>query len=248
MGLLQWRNWCPASGSEGQAGIYRTSPFSLLWMPDQSHHNMWCWQVQEIPKIRLRLSNIWRSPLDISWEPGVRVFKRGTTIAQLQHLKYNYARHPRNPNRLPIESFDFIRGYFRQRSKARKKPITYNLIDFLRELRVWANYIDIDNLINLWGLGYRAFLDQNLSTLLFFLASVGELSFLAVRGERKYLGQMQSFYDQFVCKNPEVEQGFTRSPMFHRMLIYQELGLIQGKIKLNVVTDINEISIQRACR
>ena len=187
--------------------------------------------------------NIWRFPFDIAWTPGVRVFKRNTVIAQLPHLGYKYAQHPREPNRSPIESFEFIRGYFRQRAKARKNPTTYNLIDLLRELRVWANYIDIDNLINLWGPGYRTFLDQNLSTLLFFLAGVGELGFLAVREESKYLVQMQSFYDQFVCSNPEVESAFSRSPMFHRMLIYRELGLIRGEIELKVATNINEISV-----
>ena len=175
-------------------------------------------------------SNIWNFPFDIAWTPGVKVFKNKTVIAQLPHLGYKYAQHPREPHRLPIESFEFIRGYFRQGARARKKPTTYNLIDFLRELRVWANYIDIDNLINLWGPGYRAFLDQNLSTLLFFLAAVGELGFLAVRGERKYLAQMQSFYDQFVCSNPEVESAFGRSPMFYRMLMYRKLGFIRGEI------------------
>ena len=188
-------------------------------------------------------SNIWSFPFDIAWTPGIKVFKRKTVVAQLPHLSYKYAQHPREPNRSPIESFEFIRGYFRQRAKARKNPATYNLIDLLRELRVWANYIDIDNLINLWGPGYRTFLDQNLSTLLFFLAGVGELGFRAVRGERKYLVQMQSFYDQFVCSNHEVENAFSRSPMFHRMRIYRELGLIRGEIKLKVATDINEISI-----
>ena len=69
------------------------------------------------------------------------------------------------------------------------------------------------------------------------------MGFLAVRGERKYLVQMQSFYDKFVCHNPEIENVFSRSPMYHRMLIYRELGLIRGEVKLNVATDINEISI-----
>ena len=188
-------------------------------------------------------SNIWRFPFDITWTPGVKVFKRKTVIAQLPHLRYKYAQHPREPNRSPIESFKFIRGYFPQRAKARKNPTTYNLIDLLRELRIWANYIDIDNLSNLWGPGYRTFLDHNLSTLLFFLAGVGELAFLAVREERKYLVQMQSFYDTFVCSNPEVENAFSRSPMFHRMLIYRELGLIRGEIKLKVATNTNEISV-----
>ena len=188
-------------------------------------------------------SNIWRFPFDIAWTPGEKIFKRDTVVAQLPHLRYKYARHPREPNRFPIESFEFIRGYFRQRTKTRKKTTTYNVIDLLRDLRVWANYIDIDNLMNLWGPGYRTFLDQNLSTLLFFLAGVGEIGFLAVRGERKYLVQVQYFYDKFVCRNPEVENVFSRSPMYHRMLIYRELGLIRGGIKLNVATDINKISI-----
>ena len=96
-------------------------------------------------------SSIWSFPFDIAWTPGVKVFKRETVVAQLPHLRYKYAQHPREPNRSPIESFEFIRGYFRQRVKARKNPTTYNLNDLLTELRVWANYIDIEPLAKLSG-------------------------------------------------------------------------------------------------
>ena len=188
--------------------------------------------------------NLWSFPFDIAWTPGVRVFTNKIVIAQLPHLGYNYARHPREPNRLPIESFKFVRSFFRQRARSQQKShIAYTLIDFLRELRVWANYVDIDNLINLWGRGYRTFLDQNLSVLLFFLAGIAEVAFIAVRHERQYLEQVQYFYDRFVCSNQEVKDVFDRSPMFQRMLIYRHLGIIRGDIKLDVEADINEIML-----
>ncbi len=188
-------------------------------------------------------SNLWAFPMDISWTPKTRIFRRQLPLQSLPHLKYGYAAHPRVPNRLPIESFEFVYDQFRRRAKKRKNPVKYPLLDFLREFRVWANYIDIDNLLSLWGTGYRAFLDQNLTTITFFLAGISEFGFLAVRGPDEYLRELQSFYDGFICNNSTLESSFVNTPMYQRMIILFRLGLIDRKIQLRRHIDINSVSL-----
>jgi hypothetical protein len=50
-------------------------------------------------------------------------------------------------------------------------------------------------LLRLWGPGYKSFLDQNLSTLTFFFGAFAELGYIAVRGGRAYLKELQRYYD-----------------------------------------------------
>jgi len=188
-------------------------------------------------------SNIWAFPIDISWSPRTRISRRQLPLHSLTHLQYGYAAHPRAPHRSPSESFEFVYDQFRRRAKQRKNPKRYTLLDFLREFRVWANYIDIDNLLSLWGAGYRAFLDQNLSAITFFIAAISEFGFVAVRGPDEYLHELQSFYDGFICNNPALESSFPNTPMYQRMVIFSRLGLIDGNIQLRRHVDINAVSV-----
>lgn len=188
-------------------------------------------------------STIWSFPISILWAPRQRVSRRELPIHCLPHLRYQYARHPRAPYRTPMESFEFLYAHFRRRAQARKNPVIYTIVDLLREFRVWANYIDIDNVLSLWGSGFRSFLDQNLSTVTFFLAGVSEVGFIAVRGAEEYLQELQAFYDGFVCNNEEIEDVFTGTPIYHRMCIYSDLGLTGGGVRLRSHPDINAVSI-----
>jgi len=187
--------------------------------------------------------NLWAFPFDLSWAPETRVSREQLPIRTLPHLQYRYAAHPRPPYRSPVESFEFVYDHFRRRAKQRKNPTKYTILDFLREFRIWANYIDIDNLLSLWGSGYRAFLDQNLSTIVFFLAAISEFGFIAVRGPSVYLSELQSFYDRFICNNLELEQCFANTPTYQRMVIFSQIGIINENIKLRSHTNPHAVSI-----
>ena len=106
------------------------------------------------------------------------------------------------------------------------------LFDYLHDFRIWANYLDIDNLLSLWGSGYKTFIDQNLSMLLFFIGGISEIGYLSVFEESHYLKQLQSLYDLFVTNNPELESEFINTPVYQRLLIYNGLGLVNRKITL----------------
>ena len=139
---------------------------------------------------------IWKFPLDIGYYPGIRVQRKHLPVGKLRHARFRFSRHPRSPNRSPIEIFDNIYALFQKRANAAKNPTAYTLFDYFHDFRVWADYLDIDNLLSLWGPGYKAILDQNLSVLLFFIGGISELCFIACLNNG---GSYESFRDSTTC-------------------------------------------------
>ena len=193
------------------------------------------------------LSNvIWKFPLDISYIPGLKPTNPSILLSsKLPQMKYKYVNHPRHLDTTPNHLFDRIYTLFETKgTNNRTRPSKYTLFDYLHDFRVWANYLDIDNLLNLWGPFYRAYLDQNLSTILFFIAGICEISYLSVFGENDYLIQLQQLYSLMVSKNPQLEQDFTKTSLYQRLVIYKELGFVTGDITLNQKVDPNKVFLQ----
>jgi hypothetical protein len=115
------------------------------------------------------------------------------------------------------------------------------LFDYLHDFRIWANYLDIDNLLSLWGPGYKSFIDQNLSMLTFFVGGISEICYLSVFGETHYLEQLQGLYNSFIANNPELENDFANTPVYQRHLIYNQMGWVNKTIALRKQIDINMI-------
>jgi hypothetical protein len=88
----------------------------------------------------------------------------------------------------------FSRTFIKLSKSADKqeKNIQYTLFDYLHDFRIWANYIDINNILALWGKGYKGFLDQNLSFLLFIIDGISELCYISVHGQEKYIRILQA--------------------------------------------------------
>ena len=115
------------------------------------------------------------------------------------------------------------------------------LFDYLHDFRIWANYLDIDNLLSLWGSGYKAFIDQNMSTLVFFIGGISEIGYMSVFGEEKYSEQLQSLYSLFITNNPELANEFINTSAYQRHLIYSELGLVKKVIVLKSTVELNKV-------
>ncbi len=115
------------------------------------------------------------------------------------------------------------------------------LFDYLHDFRIWANYLDIDNLLSLWGSGYKAFIDQNMSTLLFFIGGISEIGYMSVFGEEKYSEQLQSLYNLFITNNPELANEFINTSTYQRQLIYSEFGLVKKVIVLKSTAELNKV-------
>lgn len=185
---------------------------------------------------------LWKFPLDIEYKPKTKYFASKTIAGQLKHLKHNYSRHPRIPNLLPLEIVKDIYSNFQKRGKTFNKPMHYTLFDFLLEFRIWANYLDIDNLLNLYGEGFKGFLDQNLSLILFFIGGMTELIYISVFGEEQYLNELQNLYTLFAKNNSDIKDNFIYSSVYQRMKIYKLRGYITNEIKIDSIINDNEIN------
>lgn len=187
---------------------------------------------------------LWQFPFNIAYIPGKTVRVATLPCATHDHLKFSYARHPRAPHRSPEDIYRHVFDAFRRKGKAGKRPSMYSLFDFLHDFRVWANYLDIDNMLSLWGQGYKAFLDQNLAALLFFIGGIAEMCVLAVLGEDVYLRQLQRIFDLFAANNPEIEESFSDTSICQRHDIYRALQFTQGTLLRPTKEDINRVSIR----
>jgi len=184
---------------------------------------------------------LWKFPFDIIYTPKTRIYKRNLLIEKLKYTSYLYCNHPRPPYRSVRQIYERIYSTYTKKSKSRTKPSSYMLFDYLHDFRIWANYLDIDNLLRLWGAGYKTFIDHNLSTLTFFIGGISEICYLSVFGEIRYLEQLQSFYDSFIANNPELENDFENTSVYQRNIIYKQMGLISKTIALKIRGNINKI-------
>lgn len=189
-------------------------------------------------------NTLWQFPFNIAFVPGKTVRVASLPCATLDHAKFGYSRHPRAPHRSPEEIYRHIFQAFRQKGKAGKRPSMYSLFDFLHDFRVWANYLDIDNMLSLWGQGYKTFLDQNLAALQFFIGGITEICVMSVLGDDVYLRQLQRIYDLFAANNPEVEASFGDTPLCQRLDIYRALKFTDGTLLRPTKDDINKVSVR----
>jgi hypothetical protein len=185
--------------------------------------------------------SLWKFPLDIEYRPGKRFYAAKTLVGTIDHLKYGYCKHPRAPYLSPLDIVKKVQDHYRRRAKRFKKSAHYTIFDFLLEFRIWANYLDIDNLLSFYGGGYKAFLDQNLSLLLFFFGGLCELPFIANFGEEKYLYELQNLYTLFSKNNDEGKHNFVYTPIYQRMRIYRLIGFVESEINVEIPPDENLI-------
>ena len=102
----------------------------------------------------------------------------------------------------------------------------------------------IDNMLSLWGQGYKAFLDQNLAALLFFIGGITEICVMSILGDDVYLRQLQHIYDLFAANNPEIEASFGDTPLCQRLDIYRALKFTDGTLLRPTKDDINKVSVR----
>jgi hypothetical protein len=200
-----------------------------------------CFKHNALPSLK-RI--VWKFPFDISYAPKERIRRRELMGGALHQFQYQYSRHPREPQRTPLEIYEHIRQVFQKRAKRHTRLGRYTLFDYLHDFRVWANYLDIDNLLSLRGEGYKSLLDQNLALILFLVGGIAEILHLSRFGEGRYLKQLQDFYKLTSENTPEMEQGFRYAPMYQRLCIFRYAGLISGDIELKVPADFNLVQFE----
>jgi hypothetical protein len=186
---------------------------------------------------------LWRFPFDITYSPKSRTRMSRLLCRTIPHGQFVYCRHPRAPHRSPIESYKHVANRFRAKGRSAKLPAMYTVFDYMHDFRVWANYADIDNMLSLHGVGYKTFLDQNLSMLLFFVGGIAEICVMAALGSHNYLRQLQRFYDVFASNNPELEPAFAETPPSQRLDIHRNLGFADGTLVMRQKENVNRVML-----
>jgi hypothetical protein len=115
---------------------------------------------------------------------------------------------------------------FRKHAARSPKAGTYTLFDYLRGFRIWANYLEIEHLLNLRGAGYKAFLDQALAFILFFVGGLTELVFIASSSPTRFLNHSQRFYGLLAASSTEVDRAYPELPLAQRLDLFNQLGVL----------------------
>ena len=184
-------------------------------------------------------SCVWFYPLNIFATRLGKPSRATPRTLDLPHLKYNYASHPRPPHRSVVETHRHVVSTFRRRARTNNSP--YTVLDFMSDFRVWANYLEIEHLLNLRGAGYKAFLDQSLAFLLFFVGGVTELVLLGASSERRFLNRCQRFYSLLAETSEPLKVEYRKLPVAQRLELFTELRLLSRGLKYRHAEDANRV-------
>ncbi len=142
------------------------------------------------------------------------------------HCKFHYASYPREPGRSVSELEQEIQKAFLFVGEGRRA----SLIDFLYQLRLWANYTGVHSLLKLSDGGYQGFLMKNLATIVFFAGGMAEVAVIFSLGEAAYLGMLKRFATGYIDKNERFAKNKYLIPIYIRLRSYKHLGLLSGSI------------------
>ena len=185
--------------------------------------------------------SIWYFPLDIGYVPSRRRASKTLLLKRFPYLKFKYCEHPRAPHGAPTELFVNVYDFYGQQAARYGKKRGYAIVDFLRDFRIWANYQDVDDLLSLHGRGYKAYLDQGLSVLLFFVGGISELCFVARYGQQAYVDLLSEFYDACGRTNEMLANSLPNTAPYQRLQIYNRLKYVEEHITLREADDPNAL-------
>jgi hypothetical protein len=120
----------------------------------------------------------------------------------------------------------------------------YTLFDYLHDFRIWANYLEIEHLLNLRGPGYKAFLDQSLATILFFVGGIAELVFLACTSETIFRNRCQRFFEVVAASSTDIADKYSLMPPAQRIEVYTQLDLMRRGIEYAPKPDPNRVQVR----
>ena len=168
-------------------------------------------------------------PFDMACVPA-RPDERPTPPPTPPYARFKYARYPRDrhvtmPNLIHQIWFGLAKGA-EQWPPARHRNERFMLPDYLYNFRTWANYVNIDNLVDLKSRGYKSYMDLDLYVLTFFYAAFAELMALAIYGEDRFTTLAEDFHTRFVHSDATLSENSSPWPMAVRFKVYKELGLL----------------------
>ncbi len=138
---------------------------------------------------------------------------------------YQYATYPRDQGNMRRTVYDLERDFI-------KLLTGYgNPLELLYKIRVWANYLGIDTIIELQNGYYLSFLYKNLGVLCFFYACFAEVMSLAYLGEDETLGLLENILFKYALQQDNFKDRAVLLPMLLRFRLYHHHGLISKDVK-----------------
>jgi hypothetical protein len=160
--------------------------------------------------------------------PFTLTSEKNLGIKYPKHIKFEYARYPRNSSQSIQEVTKDVTKMLKKIKL--KQDSRASLIDFLYDFRVWANYTGIETIVKLENGFLLNYLYKNLGIINFFIAGSSELCALRRLGEDKYLEELRLFSEQYILKQSQYTKKIHLVPVFVRHRIYKHLGLIKGEM------------------
>jgi len=165
-------------------------------------------------------------PFSLS-EPLVAGDLDGIRGVRKREWNYQYSKYPRDTAKSFYDiELDFMEDLKKLRLKLNSRA-RVSIIDLLYYFRIWANYLDIETIVQLRKGGLLMFLERNLFTILFFAGGLCEILALGFVGERKYFELFEEFYVDFIMERDKLYDEWFNIPQITRLRIYKHLGLIQ---------------------
>lgn len=98
--------------------------------------------------------------------------------------------------------------------------------DFLSDFRNWGQYTEIDELLHVRPGGFRAYLDQDLTILVFFYAAIAEIATIAMLGPGRVLEAAESIFKSLVTGNERLWRAPAPQTLDVRLRVYEHKGLL----------------------
>lgn len=140
---------------------------------------------------------------------------------------FHYASYPREIGTLLVDLEKKVRDAFAFAGQGRRT----SFLDFLYELRLWANYTGVGRLLRLRDGGYQAFLVKNLGTVVFFAGGLAELTYIAVFGPRQYAALLRKFTREYIDRTERFARQKYLIPTYVRLRAYKHVGIFTGSLR-----------------
>jgi len=143
------------------------------------------------------------------------------------HTKFHYATYPRAVGTSIDQLEKLVRDAFALAGEGRRTSI----LDFLYELRLWANYTGVGRLLKLRDGGYQAFLMKNLGTVVFFAGGIAELTYISLFGQSRYAALVQKFAREYIDRSERFARQKYLIPIYVRLRAYKHVGILTGSLR-----------------
>lgn len=146
---------------------------------------------------------------------------------------FQYATYPRDGYRSIFEL---------EKSLVKLIEAEGNILDFLYDFRVWANYLGIETILALEDGYFLTYLYKNLGILSFFYGCFAEIMALSFLGEEVTVHLLEQIATKFILKQDNFRDHWYLVPMFIRFRLYRKHGLLKNDLPFLAPSNVDPLA------